>query len=343
MKVRHLYFDLVVFVAAILAVGLPCLAKYSGGTGEPGDPYRIATAADLNDVGNHFEDFNSHFVMVNDVNLSAYTGSQFNVIGSSPESPFAGVFDGNDHTICNFRYSTTDGPGGLFGHISGPNAVISDLGIIDSHLEAFSSGGTLAFSLDEGKVFNCFVENGIVLGQGGVGVGGLIYQNSGTIWRCSAAGIIAGRRSGGLVADNSGYISECFSTGEAYSVVGLGGLCHLNSGTIMNCYSAVDCEGVGFDGKHIAGLVAENGGLVANCYSVGEVQGWRIGGLIYDNSGGTVVSSFWDVDTSFVPISAGEPNAVGGRYRLQVCRVWADITVGPVSRTILIGSLRRRI
>ena len=52
-----------------------CLARYSGGTGEPNDPYRIGTAADLNDIDNHVEDYNKCFVLVDDINLAVYEGN----------------------------------------------------------------------------------------------------------------------------------------------------------------------------------------------------------------------------------------------------------------------------
>ncbi|MHC4741762.1 MAG: hypothetical protein ACYS8Z_07625 [Planctomycetota bacterium] len=324
------------FVAAILAATLPCLAKYSGGTGEPNDPYRIATPEDLNDIGNHFEDYNSHFVMVGDVNLAAYTGSQFNIIASSEERPFAGVFDGNDHVIRNFSYSGGDGPAALFGYVSGPNSVIKDLGIIDSYLDV-QKGGTLAFRLEEGMVSNCFVENGVVKGYGvggglicenggGIvencsfsgrctasGSGGIAASNGGTILRCSANVTILTKPSGGLVSDNHGTISECFSTGELSATWGrVGGLCYQNSGIVVNCWSAADCLRSSFTCNHTAGLVVENSGLVEDCYSVGKVEGSTYsGGLIGRDTGGTVVSSFWDVNTSEKPDSAGEPNAVG--------------------------------
>ncbi len=48
-------------------------AKYSDGTGDPNDPYRIADANDMNEIGTHTEDWDAHFVLVNDVNLAKYT------------------------------------------------------------------------------------------------------------------------------------------------------------------------------------------------------------------------------------------------------------------------------
>jgi hypothetical protein len=89
-----------ILVGAFGLAGSASAGTYSGGTGEPDDPYRIATANDLNDIGNHVEDFNKHFVMVNDIDLAEYTGTQFNIIGPF----FCGVVDGNGHAISNFTY-----------------------------------------------------------------------------------------------------------------------------------------------------------------------------------------------------------------------------------------------
>jgi hypothetical protein len=54
---------------AVCLVGLPAQAKYNGGTGEPNDPYQIATAADLILLGDSPEDYDKHFVLTADVDL----------------------------------------------------------------------------------------------------------------------------------------------------------------------------------------------------------------------------------------------------------------------------------
>ncbi|GAG85111.1 unnamed protein product, partial [marine sediment metagenome] len=47
------------------------------------------------------------------------------------------VFDGNGHTISNFTYTSTDTDYiGLFGYVSGGNAEIKDLGLIDPNVDA---------------------------------------------------------------------------------------------------------------------------------------------------------------------------------------------------------------
>jgi len=55
-------------VMVLLSAAGVVSARYSGGDGSSEKAYRIATAEDLNDIGNHVEDFNKHFVMVNDIN-----------------------------------------------------------------------------------------------------------------------------------------------------------------------------------------------------------------------------------------------------------------------------------
>ena len=99
---------------AFCLVSMPAQAQYGGGTGEPNNPYQIATAEDLNDIGNHEEDWDKCFILVNDIDLSAYTGTQFNVIGrwfglGHPDNKaFRGVFDGDGKVIRNFTWSSVD-------------------------------------------------------------------------------------------------------------------------------------------------------------------------------------------------------------------------------------------
>ena len=45
----------------ICLLSFPAQAKYGGGTGEPNDPYHIATAEDLMLLGDSPEDYNKHF------------------------------------------------------------------------------------------------------------------------------------------------------------------------------------------------------------------------------------------------------------------------------------------
>ena len=59
----------------IVAIGLDLTivstapAKYSGGTGEPNDPYQTATAQDLIALGETPEDYDKHFILTADLDL----------------------------------------------------------------------------------------------------------------------------------------------------------------------------------------------------------------------------------------------------------------------------------
>ena len=126
---------------AFCLVSIPAQAQYGGGTGEPNDPYLIYTAEQMNEIGLHEEDWNNHFKLMADIDLEAYTGTDFNIIGYyvdySDNKPFTGVFDGNGHTISNFSYTSTDVDSiALFGYILGKNAVIKDLGLINPNVDA---------------------------------------------------------------------------------------------------------------------------------------------------------------------------------------------------------------
>lgn len=60
--------SLLVFLTVCL-FSLPVYAKYSGGTGEPNDPYQIATAAHLTSIGSNPDLLDKHFVLIDDIDL----------------------------------------------------------------------------------------------------------------------------------------------------------------------------------------------------------------------------------------------------------------------------------
>ena len=139
MKIRnsttlHIFILLIV----VLFFCFPAYAKYGGGSGTQTDPYLIYTAEQMNEIGANRDDWEKHFKLMADIDLSSFTGTEFNIIGSySPYRPFKGVFDGGGYVISNFTYDTNDVINvGLFGCISGNNTVIKDLGLVDPNIDA---------------------------------------------------------------------------------------------------------------------------------------------------------------------------------------------------------------
>jgi hypothetical protein len=323
-----------VVMGVLLVAGLPESVsgqKYSGGTGEPNDPYRIATPNDLNDIGNHPEDWGSYFVMVNDINLAEYTGTQFNIIGyyldEYSNNPFTGLFDGNGHCISNFTYDYEGADYvGLFGYVSVPNAQIKGITLAEPNVDTASGRnvGALVGYLASGEIADCFIDGGTVTGADRVG--GLVGLNhDGRIHRCDANVDVRsdGYWVGGLIGSNSGEVRDSCSSGTARKYItgggdGIGGLVGYNSGEIGRSHSASDVSGymrigglVGYNRSEgsvvdsyaegivsaltcdVGGLIGHNEGTVSHCYASGTVSGnwYRVGGLIGKQLGRVVSDS----------------------------------------------------
>jgi len=330
-KTYHLQMATMVAVAAMMTFLLigTAVGKYSGGTGEPNDPYRIATPEDLNDIGNYQDDWNKNFILVHDVNLAEYTGTQFKIIG-----PFSGVFDGNNHKISNFTLSSTGRDYiGLFGYvgagvIGGVPGTIKNLGLENVDVNAVNGdyvGGLVGWN-KYGAITNCYSTGSV---SGNNSVGGLVGSNPeyGTITNSYSTGSVSGDHFvGGLVGYNKRAITNCYSTGSVAGKYDVGGLVGYNWDTITNCYSTAGVSGSQHD---VGGLVGGNGGTITDCHSTGSVSGDRyvgglvgystvvvsysriincystgvvdgrvhVGGLLGDG-GREVVASFWDIETS---------------------------------------------
>jgi hypothetical protein len=92
---RVVFGVVVVCVFSTAAFGQP----WDGG-GVEGDPYQIKTAADMQAIGADANYWDAHFELMADIDLSAYTGTSFFIIGMHPDYPFTGVFDGNGKGKC---------------------------------------------------------------------------------------------------------------------------------------------------------------------------------------------------------------------------------------------------
>ena len=209
---------------------MPAHAKYSGGTGEPKDPYQIATAADLIALGESPDDYDKHFILTADIDLDPKLPGRkvFDkaMIARSWESGFTGVFDGNGHRVLHptIKGKDYDYGVGLFGYLKS-GAEVMDLGVVDVNIAG--SGDNIGGLAGEnfGAVTACY-STGVV--SGGSDVGGLVGCNSwrGTVTQCYSAAVVTGDGSiGGLVGENSwATVTQCYSTGTVSGKSNLGGL-----------------------------------------------------------------------------------------------------------------------
>jgi hypothetical protein len=261
---------------------------FSGGTGEPNDPYQIALADQLFHLADHRHLWEKVYRLVNDIDLHPDQTSRA-PFDEAVIHHFAGIFDGNDHAISNLMISGGSHLG-LFGHVESSSQVF-DLSIVAVNVIGSDDlvGGLVGYN--DGSIGGCYA-TGIVNGE--ASTGGLVGRNRGSIVSShSAVTVRAVSYVGGLVGENSGSITTSYSTGAVnasgadYGARGVGGLAGTNdpNGQIVNCYSSVS----GARG----GLVGQNLGSIATSYSSG-----RGGSLVRDGYFGTVEASFWDIQSS---------------------------------------------
>jgi hypothetical protein len=240
---RGLKISLILVVICLCSV--PVQAKYSGGTGDPWDPYLISDANDMNEIGRDSNDWDKDFVMTADVNLAQFTGTQFNIIGNGT-TKFTGVFDGDGHTISNFTYtSTLTDYISVFGYV-GSGGEIMDLGIVDANIDAGSgdcAGGLVGYNY-YGIITRCYATGDV---NGGTYVGGLLGLSGGPITSCYAtAAVNGGDFVGGLMGYNIllSNITSCYATGDVNGNDWIGGLVGSNWGDITNCYATGDVRAI---------------------------------------------------------------------------------------------------
>jgi hypothetical protein len=281
-----------VVCAIVLAIASYATA-YSGGTGEPNDPYLISTPADWQMLCNTPADANGKcFLLTNSIYM---LGNSAGDIGSSGQ-PFTGTFDGGGNWLTWLQYTSTNFYSGPFGWV-GAGGVVKNL-----NLSAVSVSSTAP----------C-----------GMYAGGLVGYNQGTIRNCSISGATLSpgypSYTGGLVGGNNGLIVDCSFTGDLTINGGGygGGLVGYNWGTIL--YSRADGNITANVGQAGGVLAGGNPGTIRNCCSTGSVHTY--GGGCISTAGGLVGSNSGRIGSSF---SAAEAHA-HGTYKYDA---WAGGLVG---------------
>ena len=238
--------------------------------------YIIETPDDLNSIRNNLS---AKYRLEADIDLSNTTasggaynngGRGWNPIGL--DEPFAGIFDGNGHTITGLR-------------IAGSNLEYAGL-----------------FGVNAGTIRNLSVGEGTISGDIKY-AGGITGYNTeqGTIEACSnSSGVSADSGSsksyaGGITGINRGEISQCYNTGTLTAVDYIGGIAGANSGTISDCYHAGSI--VSAEGTYSGGIVGVNSrsASITNVYSIGTLKGDRakagsIAGVFAGTANGDIIA-----------------------------------------------------
>jgi hypothetical protein len=289
------------------------IKKYAGGTGEPNNPYKIATAEDLMLLSESPENYDKHFILTVDIDLDPNL-PRWKVFDKAVIAPdgtsFTGVFDGNGHVISHLKIRGVNSLG-LFG-ILGSGGMISNLGLITVDVNGEDGIGGLV-GTNHGSVTTSY-STGIV--NGNLEVGGLVGANSklGSIDTSHSSSEVNGSEEvGGLAGNNGGSITASFSTGMVTGnehVGGLVGWSYLGDITASSSAGRVSGD------DYVGGLVGTNYGSITTSYSTAAVSStakvstegsWHVGGV-----GGLVGSNAGSITTSYSTGMVNGPANVGG-------------------------------
>ena len=235
---------------------------FAGGSGSAEDPWKIATAEQLDRIR---DDLTGHYTLIDDIDLSGYENwmpiGTFQPRSDAPEDAevphpdyaFTGTFDGAGHTISNLTISCEAPMGaGLFGCASGTESNAASIGhftLKDVNVTGFYLvGGAVGLQFMNCPVSDIHLEGDNKL-TGMQGIGGIVGTGFDLISDCSATadvivsgddGACAGLIAGGTTMSS---IKNCQVTGgsitaEGNATWGFGVLC----GAPWGAAEITDCK-----------------------------------------------------------------------------------------------------
>jgi hypothetical protein len=280
----------------ITVTGVDSLAAvaWDGGSGSENDPYQIATGAQLAYLAQEVAAGNvagdSYFKLTDDIVLNIWTDANSDGIVDEDElsnpndtegaplawtpigdnnTQFAGIFDGDGHSVSGMYINTTDDYQGLFGSISG---TVENTRVIDGYVSGDDYVGGIA-GVNNGTVENCCYSGRV---NGITRIGGIAGQNYGTVSNCYNAGVVSSSFSyvGGVVGYNNATVANCYNVGAVSSADYTGGVVGKNWGAVQACYNIGTVSGSG----RVGGIVGQNKATSTTCYYDSTVCG-AIGGI----------------------------------------------------------------
>ncbi len=256
------------------------------------DSFELTRAQDLMGLallvneGNTFE--GKTVKLANDISLSGY--GNWITIGSSQDTPFAGTFNGMNHTVSDLAITDcTGGYKGLFGYNKGTICDLTVSGKIGSS-EAFITsgsdniGGLVGYN--DGTVTGITGNVSVYINTSSIyAAGGIVGQNGdeGIVKECiNSADVTATKHSGGVVGRSYGEITLCKNTGNITGngggkdgIGGIVGLAGDKNSTYPN--SVTYCYNTGTisndNGRWHGGIagMADSSASISNCYDTGQI------------------------------------------------------------------------
>lgn len=231
-------------------------AVFDNGTGTQNDPYVILTGGQLalmanlingtittyNGTAVTYSDFNSAYyklgadIYLNDtINWKKWgTADESNNLIApanvwNPIGGFFGVFDGAGYTVNGAYVNGGSTNVGLFTSLNDGNAVIKDLGVLNSFFGGGANVGAIVGDVTAGKVINCHSRANVLSTANGAGIAGV---SSAEINGCYSDGAVnSNGNAGGIAGNNLGIIKDCFSLCTIDGAAAAGGIAGVNTGT----------------------------------------------------------------------------------------------------------------
>lgn len=262
---------------------------FSGGSGTSGDPWQIATVADLVEVADYLgsDDTDKYFVLTADIDLDVApynTGDGWTPIGDNTNI-FYGQFDGGGYTISNLYASTTDDYVGLFGRAF--NATFDNITIANARVIGGAQVGVL---LGQGGTVTTtdIIVGGAVTSTGNY-IGGMVGRISGAISSVTSSVRVyhdtsSTRNAGGVLGYmDSGSIFHAVATGDVSGYQRVGGVAGTLSGSVTTVSSSYATGNIFSSGGGV-------GGFVGNLYNVDIYDSYATGNV---SSTGSTVGGFY--------------------------------------------------
>ncbi len=260
-KILSTVMSLVLLLSLVPSV---IFAEALQGDGSQENPYRIATAADLEafrDLVNSTDACGAYAELEEDIQLSG----DWTPIGTQTtvSKQYKGVFDGKNHEISGVNINKAATNQGLFGAING--AVIQNVrvsGTINCGTSNYIGG--IVGKMQAGTIQNCSFSGSVTGGYTG-GIVGNFNAASCTISNCANTASVTGTYAGGILgySTKKETIENCYNTGAVKGSSRSSGIAgQLSSGKITNCYSIGEITGNG----NIGGIYCFSSAAITNCY-----------------------------------------------------------------------------
>ena len=238
------------------------------GNGSPNNPFKVATVADLKRVGSGEtgpEGFvwgnDKHYKQTADIDLSSVANWE-TICGEEHGAWFRGTYNGCGYTISNLTISGNENLRGLFGNVNG---TISNVRLNEVSISGKQKVGSLVGMLwGQGVIDHCSASNIDIYG---------VWETGGLIGKVYVSAVV----NACIVAEGT---VTCISGGTQAMT---GGVAGSNSGTIKNCYTTVNLDGI----EYVGGIAGTSNGTIQYCYATGNVikKNRGVGGIAGENTG----------------------------------------------------------